>query len=288
MGALAYIKAIFQAISSGGNFGFIAKNIATIFYIIDRSQYSKGFTEAQKLYSAALIDVIKYLFDGVISVNDVEKAVTNSMCGIVGINFYTKPIGLYDMGKYQNQHLVHMIMQMEMLILSVSCNYNYRDIVDMVISKKEKIIHTVDAVLARPEKNKSYSEIETITLNQLKDEHFRNIVLSFNNISDDFEKDSCEDDKPNSQNFLLDEEADIDEEMTDDVYDEDDEEVTFELIESTCKLMLSDEIIIENLSGEICQTKTDYVLDFIFSSFSKLQISLDQFYYLKEKYVDNK
>lgn len=286
MGFFACIKAIFQAFSSGGNFGFIAKNIATIFCIVDRSQYSNGFTEAQKLYATALIDVMKYL-DDVISVNDVEKAVTNSMRGIVGIDFYTVPIGLYDMGKYQNQNLVHMIMQMEMLIFSVSCKYNYREIVDMVISEKEKIIHTVDATLAQPVKNKSYSELEAITLNQLKNEQFRNIVLSFNNILVDFEEDSCEEDKPNPQNFPFDE-ADIDEEMTDEDYDEEDEEVTFELIDSTCELMLSDEIIIDNLSGEICQTKTDYVLDFIFSSFNKRQISLDQFFYLKEKYVDNK
>ena len=179
MGVFNIIKAMFQSILAGGNFGYIAKNIATIYYIIENSCFGKELTEEQKLYATALCDTYNYLLNNTITIDEIQRAVFFAKAGIVGIGPYIKPLGLLNSGLGENEDVIYLAMQIETLIFSVATKNDYHDVVDMVLSSKDKIANMVNKTIEKGKNGSLYSSLNKNVNMHLCDSAFRNIVLSY-------------------------------------------------------------------------------------------------------------
>ncbi len=168
---------MYDVLSAGGNYGYIAKNIATIYYIIEHSQNSSLFTEEQKLYATALIDCYGYLENGIFSIYDLTRAVQYSQAGIICVDLYhqmNSPFTDFS----DNRDLVNLTMQLEALIFR-GMGADAHTCVDSVISKKAKIEKMIRKTLSDAPNGEMFHKVFPFVTKSLADDAFKEMVLSY-------------------------------------------------------------------------------------------------------------
>ena len=193
MGLISFIKRLLgftetttQVISAGGNFRFVAQNIATIYCIVEHSSFGKTLTKEQKMYAAALIDMYAYLSKGAYQPIDVAMAVDYARGGIVSLFPHNKVHGLLD--RNENADLVNLSMQLEAMIFSVDTNVPDKEIVDMVVSEKSTISDAVNQIVSQGSNGAMYKKMYTYVQQHLSDPSLQNIVLVCENFQDKSKK----------------------------------------------------------------------------------------------------
>ncbi len=167
---MGFLKNFFKNEESNDNFTLIAENMATIYYIIKESQYGSKLTENQILYATGFIDTLSYLMSESITDEEIKQAVTLGYIGQCKLDTYLKPHrAMLEFG--ENQPLIGMIMQIECLIFYQDTGMRARELIDMVISQKEKIEAATLGTLAQGSESKYYNDLFPLVMQILNDEY---------------------------------------------------------------------------------------------------------------------
>lgn len=178
MGLLNMFRALKNSAKAGGAFGYVAQNIAIIYYVIKESKFGKQLNEDQLLFATALCDTEVYIQLGQISIEDIKDAVMYAHIQKVEIFPYSVIHGsLSDI--YKNKYLISLAMQIEALIFNVDSYVNYRDIVDAVIRNKPKITNVINKTLEEKENCNIYPTVFINVTSWIRNADFQNLVLSF-------------------------------------------------------------------------------------------------------------
>ena len=179
MGLLDTIRQKRQLKKAGGNFAWIAQNVAAIYYAIPLTPFGKTLSEEQRLFAAGLIDAAAYLREGSLTPQDIQDAVLWGMTGTVGLGFYNrKHREMFDIE--ENGNLVGMTMQLEARFFELSdAKIDYHDIVDVVIMNKNIISRTIERTLAEGTRCSIFPEIMQNTTIALASPDFRQLVMSY-------------------------------------------------------------------------------------------------------------
>jgi len=166
-------------VDAGGNYNFIAQNIACIYYVVDNSYYCVDYDEDHKLFASALMATIAFVSDGSISINELEDAVRFSgtaviRSGLISVNHG----GINDLA-HENNRLINMVMQLEALEFSCFSNMPVRAIINSVINNKQAIIEMIDKTIKEGSACPLYSKIVPFVDASFESEDFRNLVLSY-------------------------------------------------------------------------------------------------------------
>ncbi len=173
-------KAFKSGTTEGGNYRYIAENVATIYYIIQNSEFGKKLTEKQLLAGTALIDLMPYIQNQTIRAVELSDALLQADVGEVSISFFSKRHS--DMfEQYPNKKLVNLVMQLEAMIFRADSNMSNQVIVDAVIGNKSVIQNAIEKVLLEGKEGKCYSTILSRVTDYINDEGFQQAVLAYKN-----------------------------------------------------------------------------------------------------------
>ena len=179
MGLLETITQKRQLKKAGGNFAWIAQNMAAIYYAVPLTPFGKTLSEEQRLFAAGLIDAAAYLQEGSLSPQDIQDALLWGMTGNVGLGFYT--VSHRDMFDFEeNKNLVGLTMQLEARFFEVSdAGIDYRDIVDVVVKEKQVIAKTIERTLAEGSRCRIFPEVMQNTTIALANPGLQQMILSY-------------------------------------------------------------------------------------------------------------
>ena len=178
MGLLNIIRAFKDSAKAGGNFGFIAQNVATIYYVLKESEFGKQLNEDQLLFATALCDTIPYISNEAISIDELRRAVIYSKIGCVGIFPYkVKHDSPFE--HYENKEIINLTMQIEVLIFSAEMLTDYHNVVNVVVDKKEQISKMVNRTLEQGHKCSIYPTILKGMNHLLNNDEIKKTILSF-------------------------------------------------------------------------------------------------------------
>lgn len=172
-----FLMQILNMIKAGGNFGFIAQNIASIYYAISITPFGKGLTEEQKLYATGLIDAMVYIQEGSIDKSDIANCIDRSKLGIVGFTPTVFPIKTQENEK--NFRLISFSMQLEAYILTTHSTTDYKNIVYAVLNNEQRISNMINKTILQGTKCNIFPMVYVNVLNLIKSEDFRNTILSY-------------------------------------------------------------------------------------------------------------
>lgn len=180
MGFLRTISAIISGIKSmraaGDNFRFIAQNIATIYYIIDNSQFGSTLNDSQKLFATALIDTYVDISKGNISIEDIVDSVYYGIAGIVYIFPYSRQNSVFDIREHKD--LINVTMQLEALIFNIDTNVNPSQIIDEIFLNKDGIDDIINTTIDQGKNSPLYKNMFQKVTAMIEDIYFQQIVTS--------------------------------------------------------------------------------------------------------------
>ncbi len=142
---LARASAAAASAKAGGNIGYIAQNVATIYHCICRyADKGNKYTTAQRIYAALLIDSIAYLQNGQISSSELQTSVHAAAVHQIGANhFYHQEV--YGIACYpDNADLICATADLEVLMFCADSNLDYHSVIDFVarsIGAIESMVH---------------------------------------------------------------------------------------------------------------------------------------------------
>ena len=179
MGLLDTIRQRRAMTQAGGNYAWIAQNMAAIYYAIPLTPFGKTLSEEQRLFAAGLIDAVAYLQEGSLTPQDIQDAVLWGMTGNVGLGFYTVS-HRNGIEFEENKDLVGLTMQLEARFFELSdAKIDYHDIVDVVIMKKDIISKAIERTLAEGTSCSIFPEVMRNTTVALTSPGFQQLVLSY-------------------------------------------------------------------------------------------------------------
>lgn len=178
MGFLDFFRALKNARKVGGNFGYIAQNIATIYFVLKESDFGKRLSKDQLLFATALCDTISYVKLGTITIEDLHEAVILSQIGEVRIFPYS--VRHDSLSNFlENKDIVGLAMQIEALIFSAEMIVDYHDVVDSVVSQKNQIEQMINKTLKEGKNCELYPAVFFNISDWLNDNNFRQTILDF-------------------------------------------------------------------------------------------------------------
>lgn len=149
-----------NSFKAGGNVGYIAQNVATIYHCICRyADKENKYTTAQRIYAALLIDSIAYLQSGQISSSELQTSVHAAALRQIGANhFYRQE--LYGIACYpDNAHLICATADLEVLMFCADSNLDYHSVIDFVARSIGTIESMVHRTLAQGDASPLFSSI---------------------------------------------------------------------------------------------------------------------------------
>lgn len=162
-------EAIKNQMKAGGNFAYIAQNIATIYYVIKQSNFGKSLTNAQLLFATALCDTIYYIQSGDISVEEIAM--------------YAKIAATPSTLMRRNKYLKDLAVYIEALIFSIEVpEFEYDEIIDEIIKDTTQIDIMIDKTIEEGEKSYLYHTVYENVNIWINEDAFRDIVLSYDEI----------------------------------------------------------------------------------------------------------
>lgn len=180
MGLFRKDSQIEKMLKAGGNFAWIAQNMAAIYYAVPLTPFGKTLSEEQRLFATGLIDATAYLQEGSLCLQDIQDALLWGMTGNVGLELYT--VSHRDMFDFEeNKNLVGLTMQLEARFFELSdAGIGYREIVDAVITAKQVISDTIEKTLAEGAQCHIFPEVMQNTAIALANPDLQQIILSYN------------------------------------------------------------------------------------------------------------
>ena len=175
---LTFLLQTLNMIRSGGNFGFIAQNIATIYYALSVTTFGKSLKEDQKLYATGLIDAAAYIQDGSIDISEIDDCVSMSALGYVGFLGTTFPIMTKQDEK--NFRLIAFSMQLEAYIFTSHEIIDYRSVVSAVLKNEKHVVKMINKTLLQGSTCNIFPNVLNNVLTHINSKEFQNIVLSYN------------------------------------------------------------------------------------------------------------
>lgn len=175
-------KQVKNGMAAGGNFGFIAQNMACIYYVVDNHPLTKDLPSQNKLYATALFDLIAYLMDGSMDINMIAAGVRAAYHGDIRIGFTTRSHStMFGVGgNSEYPRLVNTTMQVESMIFMLSNpEFGVDRIIDSVIENKEVIEQMVDKTMAEGDKCNLYNNVFQNVNGYLREESILEIIKQF-------------------------------------------------------------------------------------------------------------
>lgn len=142
---MGIIGALIKSAFAGGNFGYIAQNVATTYIAVCQYAEDKKYGTSQLLYATGLIDIIPYIKSGQMSEGRIKTCIKCGDEGIVALNAYM----------------------------------DYRDIVNSIVSKKKQISKVINKTIKQGVRSPLYPKIESVVSMMLKDEDFLKTVEDY-------------------------------------------------------------------------------------------------------------
>lgn len=154
---------------AGGNFTFIAQNIAAIYHATYLPTFGKSLTELQRLLATALLDMQVYLADGTISVTELLSVVRR---------VYLEPASVSP-DQQSVKHLTDLTAQLELIIFQEATNLDPLDIYTQITQHLPQISEMIRRTLSDIESCPIYPNIASNTCIILSDcgfqEYFRQL-----------------------------------------------------------------------------------------------------------------
>ena len=178
---MGIITGLANLISGGGNFRFIAQNMAAIYSVMKDTPFGQSLDNSHLLFATALADVQAYFMTGEIEEDDLSDAVSSALARRVSVNFYSK--NCYEYFDYEeNMDLICLTMQIEAMLFALSSNVDYRVVVDQVIAHKKVIAKTIHKSLDNITDLKIYGSVYANVTAWAADSTFQNIVCAYTGI----------------------------------------------------------------------------------------------------------
>lgn len=167
----------------GGNFGLIAQYVTAIYCALKETAFGKGLERPRLLYATALIDAQVYLESGDIDASEIRLGAMSSCIYEFGVGFYNKKVygffGDFNLSESEKS-LVTLVMQLEaMIFCAENTTFGYRQIVDVVYSKKSLIEKIVIDGLKSPRSLPVYQDAKHKVQSNLLNKDFVRDVNSF-------------------------------------------------------------------------------------------------------------
>lgn len=148
---------------AGGNFAFIAQNVAAIYHATYIPNFGKSLSEPQRLLTTALLDTQTYLAEGTISVTELLSAVRR-VC--------QEPASASP-GQRSVKRLVDLTTQLELMIFQVDTKLDPRDIRTQVTRHLPQISEMIRRTLSDVENCPIYPNVVSNTCIILSDRGFQ-------------------------------------------------------------------------------------------------------------------
>jgi len=168
-----------NAAKAGGNYGFIAQNVAAIYYAIPLTPFGKTLSEDKRLFATGLIDAAAYLQNGTIAIEDIERCVQIAGSGILqaGFNLITHR-KMFD--SEDNAELVDFTMQLEYIIFETEMpQMGYSAIANSIVQKKKVIVSQIRETLNEGTKSNIFHDVMIFTTGMMASPDFQSVVNSY-------------------------------------------------------------------------------------------------------------
>jgi hypothetical protein len=165
-------SALFGSNYTGDNFTYIAKNMATIYYVIKNSDFRKNLSERRILYATAYIDTLRYIRKGTIEEGVLKASVDLANVGYLVLGDYKKYYQDYSR-QMKNEIFTKFTMQIEVLIFGVDSNLSNMDIVESVYMKRKEIEEEINKTLTEGENSSMYKKVKRNINSLLSNEETR-------------------------------------------------------------------------------------------------------------------
>ena len=177
-------------LKNGGNFTFIAENVAAIYRALELTSFGHDLSLGRHLYATALIDTIAYLQSGQFESSDLELAALNATIKRISIMPYERKVYPMFGDPSYHQELVCLAMQLEAMIAFADNKITYTQAIDIVMSKKDLIESTIHRAVCAPSKLSIFETVQANVDAIVADKSFCDQVLAFDDGSNLAEKDS--------------------------------------------------------------------------------------------------
>lgn len=173
------LDAVRKSANAGGNFGYIAQNVATIFYCIKEfTDLGHALTKDQLIFAALYIDSISYLEEGSFSAQDIDDIVRFSSLGMIG-NAYMYRKNCFNTFSADNDELDHLAcatagIEIEMFL--DGCNIDYHTVIDTVYDHYDEIAAMIRKTVGQGSSSPLFDSICPLVLSLFSDPDFIQIV----------------------------------------------------------------------------------------------------------------
>lgn len=167
--------------AAGGNFGYIAQNVATIYYCIkEHTDLGPTLSQPQLVYASLCIDSAAYLSQGSFLLEDLSNIVCRSSTGCIGMDYmYPKrccnPLSL-DKDEFDLLSCATAALEIEIFL--ADNNINYHAVIDAVYARYDEIASMIRRTVAQGESSPLFSSIIPTVLALCSDPSFINDVKS--------------------------------------------------------------------------------------------------------------
>ncbi len=174
-----FLKSIIYMICAGGNFNYVAQNVATIYNIIVNSDFAKSIDHKQLLFAVALCDLTSYYQKGLLQISDAAYAVDAALTGMLSTNSsviqhdYTHDDSIANL-------LVNLTMEILLIIFILNTKQDEFHITNEILKHKESTEKTIQKELSLGTKGRLYKDIFRNTYAFLLcNKNNKNVVLNY-------------------------------------------------------------------------------------------------------------
>lgn len=148
-----------RMIEAGGNYAFIAQNMACIYNVVNEDARTRFLPEKNRLLATAIFDLMGYLKDGELELMDIEWMMSEAEVGAIAVGFNRKPhSGLTDTSEYKD--LVNLTMQVETSIFFLAePDLGGEDIMQSVLQRKDLITKVIEGTIAEGQQCRLYNDV---------------------------------------------------------------------------------------------------------------------------------
>lgn len=174
-----FFKAIINMIRAGGNFGYVAQNVATIYNVITNSPSLQTINYKQTLFAVALCDLTSYYKKGLLQIEDAAYAVDAACLGclLTNSNIITHSDTSDDC---MPELLVNLTMELLLIVYCLDTRHDESIIMQSILENKDKIRKTIDKELKKGSKGSLYKDVyRNIHIYCLCNKNNREVILNY-------------------------------------------------------------------------------------------------------------
>lgn len=169
-----------QMQAAGGNFNYVAQNIATRYFILTNTNYGWMISDTQRMYAVALMDAAAAARAGDIEMSALSSAAEDAFISRIHLGEYSRAHGEWVDTEFEC--LCNLVLQIEALMFAAYTNVDPETIMDSIISHKAEIVSTVKRTLQQGKNGPLYEQLIQPVTNMINDHVFRYLVEAFDTI----------------------------------------------------------------------------------------------------------